>query len=32
MFRHIRFLLSIVLFICICRVSQIVSEKGNFSI
>jgi len=32
MFRHIRFLLSLLLFICICKVSQVLSEKGNLHI
>jgi hypothetical protein len=32
MFRHIRMLFSILLFIAICKVSQVLSEKGNIHI
>lgn len=32
MFRHLRFLLSIILFIAICKISQVLSEKGTFSV
>ena len=32
MLKHIRLLLSILLFVCICKVSQVLSEKGNVSV
>lgn len=32
MFRHLRFILSIVLFCVICKISQELSEKGDFSV